>query len=310
MMRRRVLDLETELRGDAAAAREQLAVAEAALADAQTMVPVTIVDADPDDARRRASAVEATRSAALIEYRTLGARPDFDAAAEEAAILALRALDDADAATRAVGRQSHFLLALGNVLGLGAIGHATFRFIVWAADPVSASTAAAVFAGGSFPAIAVAVGAARTLWSVRRTRRLRPNLDAAVHAGGCRTVRELADRRDDHDRWERRARLAAAAADRCAMAVNDWYEVAGIGADPNEVDDLLARAEWYRVTRAAATRARVAHRVAAARVARAEILSVGGQPPAGADAEPASDRIQIALLRLRRGGRLAWRRAS
>lgn len=310
MTPRRVLDLQAELRADEAAARAALEEAEAALTAAEGTVAPNLIDADPDEVRRLAMAVEVTRAAAVIEFRTLGVRPGFDEAAEAAALDALQRIAESKATTAAVRRQWHATLAIGNVLGLSAIGNAAVRMIVWTADPMSAATTATVLTGGALPVVAAAAAAVRTVWSARRTRLLLPSLDDALRAGGCSSVRELADQRDRVDHWERRARIAADAGDRCAVAVREWYDLAGLGADPASVDDLLARAEWYRVTRAAVERARLTHRVAAARLARAEILAAGGEPPEGADAEPASDRIQIALLRLRRGARLAWRRAS
>lgn len=312
MTERRVLDLQAELRADEAAARGELDAAEAALAEAEAAVAPALVDADPDEVRRRAVAVDVTRSAATVEHRTLGPRPDFDEIAERATLDVLRAMDDADAATRAARRDVHLLLGAGNVLGAATIGHAAFRMIVLTADPASAAMAATVLVGGSFPIVAAALGAARVLWVARQAGRLRPDLDAALRAGGCVSVDELADRREAFERWRRRARLAAEAGDRCALAERDWYELAGACADPGDVEDLLARAEWCRVTRVAVERARLAHRIAASRVARAEVLATGGEPPEGGEPEhePASDRIQIALLRLRRGARLSWRRAS
>jgi hypothetical protein len=169
-----------------------------------------------------------------------------------------------------------------------------------------------VIGGGALPVAAMGVAGARVLWAARRSKQLKPALADGLRAGGCESVRELADRRDAVDRWDRRARLAADAADRCAAAVHDWHELAGVGADTDAVDDLLARAEWCRVARAAVDRAGVAHRIAAARLARVEEsanrgdLSLEETEPL----QPASERIQIALLRLRRGARLSWRRAS
>ena len=303
MTDRRVTDPQAELYADEEAARAELDAALEAASDAETAVAVPLIDADPDEVRRRAAAVGSTRAAAVVEYRTLGARPDFDEDAEQAALDALGALDGAKTETAAVRRQSNVLLGVGNLLGVGAIGHAAFRVLALTADPVGWSVSATMMAGGSFPMIAAAVAAGRVVLAARRARRLRPGLAAALQQGGCRSVRELAGQRERFDRWQRHARIAADAGDRLALAVRDWYDVAGVGADPDEVEDLLVRAEWYRITRAAVERARLAHGIAAARLARAD--SITESVP-----EPMADRLQIALLRLRRGARITWRRAS
>lgn len=303
-------DLKADLQADEEAARFEFEAAERAFDAAAAAVPVGLIDADADEVRRRALAVSATRSAAVVEYRTLGVRPHLDETAEQQVLETVRELDAAAAATAAIRGQSNAVIGLANLIGMGAIGSAVLRVIVSGADPATGAVAASMFLGGSTPLVGAGVALARVWRSARHSRELKPVLERALHIGGCGSILEMADRRDAVDRWEQRRRLAAEAGDRFAIALREWYDVAGVGADPDAVDDLLARADWYRVTRAAVERAGLAHRIASERLLRAEAQAEGGDFEGDEESESAGDRLQIALLRLRRGARFGWKHAS
>lgn len=200
----------------------------------------------PPSELRRIAAQAARAEAAVARWQArVGERPPLDADAEAAVVAAVAAVTAARADQNAALYERHKLLAIGNALGLLALG-AAGALIGLGVPPMDLPVAAAVVSAAGGPVTAGWLATQRCSIAARNVGTARSAWAAALASTGMSSMGDLAARRVAIAAWERRCREAAAAVEAARPHQRPWYRLAGPGVSPADVDAVIARVEELR----------------------------------------------------------------
>ena len=247
--------LEAARAAEAPLAAASLRAAEAAAA----LGTCSLASVEEADARAAADTAATAAALATDAQEALGPRPDPDEA-RTLAVEARRRVAEAQDALDVAELQAATLRSRLTGAVLAAVGVALVLAGARAAPPAVAAVVplAAVVAGAvAWRRRQQAVGRAQDALAVAATEADRA---ADRHSG---VALELAD-------WRRRAERQRGADAAMTEAMVRWEAMAGAGADPERVDELLARRNAVRAAARDLEAAAAAHAEARARVARAE----------------------------------------
>jgi hypothetical protein len=255
-------------REEAKAARIALLKREAAV-QAEVRKTTCALEVEPELARRVAHRVNVTLRQARAAQRALGPKPVLDKETEQQARRAMSRLEDALFASSKARARVHSRLAVGNVIGLVLVLVAAVA--VWSGSDIDAPSVYTVFAlAGMSPLAALAIGGVGAVHARRRVHSAHAACAEAFRKAGVDNADQLAGRRRELEEWLDRADATAAARDAWNEAKAAWEAMAGPGADPKAVDEMLDEGARLRAARAEAAMARTAADEALAAVAAAE----------------------------------------
>ena len=268
-----------------AEARAEVARREAGLSRALLATP-------PSELRRIAAAAARAEAAVARWQARVGERPALDADADAAVRQAVADVTTARADQNTALFERHKLLALGNVLGLTALGVAG-GLVALGMPPMELPVAVAVVSAAGGPLTAGWLATQRCSLAARNVGTARGRWAAALEATGMASMGDLAARRVAVVAWERRCREAAAAVEAARPHQRAWYRLAGPGVSPDDVEEILGRIESLRLALLRLLGALLAERVEGSAMA---VLA-----PAAELAEPeaAPSWLDEALARLR-----------
>jgi hypothetical protein len=197
--------------------------------------------------RLRSLAAAAADAVAAAERRRarVGERPELDAQADAAVSAAVEEYRAACAAHEAVARERQRLLVAGNGAGFGSFVLAGGLLSVGA--PVMSAPVAFFMLGAAVgPLTAAVIALNRTSLAVRGVGTARSQWATALDRAGCPTMGSLHARRLAVAGWERRQAEAAAAESAAKSELRAWQLVAGPGAAPSDVEEVVARVQRLR----------------------------------------------------------------
>ena len=222
-----------------AAARAEVARLEAGLSRALLSTP-------PGEIRRLAAQAARAEAAVARWQARVGERPSLDGAADAAVVAAVAEVTAARADQNAALYERHKLLAVGNAVGLLALGVAGGMVAGLGVAPMDAPVAVAVVSAAGGPLTAGWLATQRCSLAARNVGTARSKWATALAATGMSSMGELAARRLAITAWERRCREAAAAVEAARPHQRPWYRLAGPGVSPDDVESVIARVDALR----------------------------------------------------------------
>jgi hypothetical protein len=255
----------------------------------------------PPGELRRIAATAARAEAAVARWQArVGERPELESEADAAVSAAVAAVTAARSDQNAALYERHKVLAIGNAMGVFALGVAG-GLIGLGVPPMGLPVAVAVVSAAGGPLTAGWLATQRCSLAARNVGTARVRWAAALEATGAGTMGDLSARRLAVAAWERRCREAAAAVEAARPHQRDWYRLAGPGVSPRDVDEILGRIEELRAALLRLLGALLADRVEGSAMA---VLS-----PAAELAAPGSAPTWLddALARLRGNKLRLWR---
>ncbi|HUP85568.1 MAG TPA: hypothetical protein VM143_07870 [Acidimicrobiales bacterium] len=274
-------------------ARAEVARLEAGLSRALLSTP-------PSEVRRIAAGAARAEAAVARWQARVGERPVLDADADAAVSAAIVAVTAARADQNVALYERHKVLAIGNTVGIFALGLAG-GLIGLGVPPMELPVAVAVVSAAGGPLTAGWLATQRCSIAARDVGTARSRWAAALAATGAGTMGELSARRLAVAAWERRCREAAAAVEAARPHQRPWYRLAGPGVSPRDVDEVLARVEELRGALLRLFGALLAERV------EGSALAVLAPPAEVAAPESPPSWLDDALSRLRGNKLRLWR---
>lgn len=266
-------------------ARAEVARLEAGLSRALLSTP-------PSELRRVASAAARAEAAVARWQARVGERPALDPSADAGVVAAVAAVTAARADQNAALYERHKLLAIGNGVGLLALGAAAALVSIGVA-PMELPVAATVMSAAAGPLTAGWLATQRASIAARNVGTARSAWAKALEGTGLASMGELAARRVAIAAWERRCREAAAAVEAARPYQRPWYRLAGPGVSPRDVEDVIARVEALRAALLGLLGALLAERV------EGSAMAVLAPPAEVAAPEAPPSWLDDALARLR-----------
>ena len=269
-----------------------VADARARVARLEAGLPRALLSTHPTELRRIALAAARAEAAVARWQARVGERPALDPMADAGVVAAVAAVTAARADQNAALYERHKLLAIGNGIGILALGAAA-GLISLGVAPMALPVAATVMSAAAGPLTAGWLATQRCSIAARNVGTARSQWASALEATGLSSMGELSARRVAIAAWERRCREAAAAVEAARPYQRPWYRLAGPGVSPREVEDVIARIEELR--------AAMLHLLAALLEERVEAGAMAVLAPAAEVAAPESSPSSLddALSRLR-----------
>ena len=264
-------------------------------------LPRALLSTPPSELRRLAAAAARAEAAVARWQARVGERPSLDADADAAVVEAVAAVTAARAEQNTAIYERHKLLAIGNALGVVALGAAAALVGGLGVAPMDPPVAVAVMSAAGGPLTAAWLSTQRCSIAARDVGTARSRWAAALAATGMASMGDLAARRLAIAAWERRCREAAAAVEAARPHQRPWYRLAGPGVSPADVDDVLARVAELRSTLLRLFGALLAERV------EGSAMAVLAPPSEVAEPDTAPTWLDDALSRLRGNKLRLWR---